>query len=77
MAKKARTPKRQKRDRVRLLKGAARIAEYIYGDDVDATQIRGIYTMQERLGLFNWHGCLCGLRDVIDRKIAEAARDGA
>lgn len=54
-----------------LLRGAKQIATYLYGDDKD---YRTIYGMADQLGLFHLENsnALYGLREVIDRKIAEA-----
>jgi hypothetical protein len=57
-----------------LLKGARKIAGYVFDDE---DEYRKIYALREALGLFWLNGRLCGLPTTIDARIAEQERLGA
>ena len=60
-----------------ILRGAGPLAEYLYGD---AKKRRVIYGMSDeekrKLGLFNQGKHICGLKEVIDRRLREQAEGG-
>jgi hypothetical protein len=57
-----------------LLKGAKKIAGYVFDDE---DEYRKVYGLREALGLFWLNGMLCGLPATIDARIAEHERLGA
>jgi len=57
-----------------LLRGARRIARYVFDDE---NEYRKIYGLREALGLFPLNGMLCGLPATIDERLAQYQRDAA
>jgi hypothetical protein len=69
-SKSRKNPRREaekKRPTLGLLRGAKKIADYVFDDE---TQFKSIYALKEQLGLFMLNGQVCGRPETIDARIA-------
>jgi hypothetical protein len=66
-SKSRKNPRREAKKTLGLLRGAKKIADYVFDDE---TQFKSIYALKEQLGLFMLNGQVCGRPETIDARIA-------